>query len=260
MFQSAALALASRGLKVFPLRPRDKRPATVNGLKAATGDSAQIERWWHEQPECNVAIATGAVSGVFVLDVDNGDCRDGEAALSKLEAQHGNLPATVESITGTGGRHLFFKMPDRDLRNSASRLASNLDIRANGGYVVAPPSLHPCGRAYCWSVDSAREFAAAPDWLLDKIAAPSTTTQTTAALPAQTWCDLILEGVDEGRRNESIARLAGHLLRHRVDAAVVLEICIAFSDARFRPPLSGDEILATVDSIAARELRRRGVR
>lgn len=216
-----ALVLASRGLKIFPLKPRDKRPATTNGLKAATGDPVQIERWWRDMPEANIGVATGAPSGVFVLDVDDG----GEPELKKLEAQYGDLPSTVESITGSGGRHLFFRMPpDRDLRNSASKIAASCDIRANGGYVVVPPSVHPTGRRYVWSVDSAGEFAAAPAWLLDRIAAPAHG-KNGVALPPQAWADLIKDGVSEGARNDTVARLAGHLLRHRVDPMVVLEIC-----------------------------------
>ena len=157
-----ALRLAQKGLAVFPCRPRDKRPATPNGLKDATTNPEAISAWWHEDPDFNVAIATGAPSGIFVIDIDGFDA---EAALRHLEAAHDALPASVEVITARG-RHVYFQMPDIDLRNSASKLAPHVDVRGTGGYVLAPPSIHPTGRRYAWSGDSASTFAAAPAWLL----------------------------------------------------------------------------------------------
>ena len=88
----AALAYARKGLQIFPCQPRAKRPATANGLKDATTDPDRIRAWWHHEPAFNVAIATGAVSGVFVVDVDG---LDAEVELRKLEAEHGTLPATM---------------------------------------------------------------------------------------------------------------------------------------------------------------------
>jgi hypothetical protein len=99
----AAVTLAHKGLAVFPCRPQDKRPATANGLKDASKDLDVIRKWWHAQPQANIAIATGAVSNVFVIDVDG---LDAEVELRRLEAKHGNLPATVEVITARG-RHVF---------------------------------------------------------------------------------------------------------------------------------------------------------
>jgi hypothetical protein len=162
-----ALMLAERGLAVFPLKQRDKVPATRHGFKNATTDRATIQAHWEDWPEQNIGIATGELSGVFVLDVDG---EDGEYSLAKLCQKHGPLPATVEAITGKG-RHLYFRWAD-GLGSTAKRLGPGLDTRGNGGYVVAPPSLHPNGRAYRWSVDSSDEFADAPDWLLELLKAP----------------------------------------------------------------------------------------
>src|SRR5262245_48846060 len=142
----AALALAARGMQTFPCIPRGKTPATSHGLLDATVDPAVIERWWAANHEYNVAIATGAPSGVFIVDVDG----DGaEAALRALEIVNGTLPASVEVITNQG-RHIYFKMPpDTQIRNSASKIAPGVDVRATGGYVLAPPSVHPSGKRYC---------------------------------------------------------------------------------------------------------------
>jgi predicted P-loop ATPase len=161
--RDAALQLAKRGIPVFPLKPRDKAPATTHGFKDATTDADQISGWWRRQPDQNVGIATGETSGVWVLDVDGAE---GEATLKRLIDEHGELPKTVESITGKG-RHLFFKLPENAvITSSAAKLGPGLDTRSNGGYVVVPPSVHPSGRRYEWSVDSARDFAEAPEWLV----------------------------------------------------------------------------------------------
>ena len=103
-----ALAFARRGLHVFPCRPRAKEPACAAGCKDATTDPGTIERWWREEPDYNIAIATGAASGVFVVDIDGVDA---ENQLKKLEARHGALPATVEAITPR--RPAFFSVPGR---------------------------------------------------------------------------------------------------------------------------------------------------
>ena len=92
----SALTLAARGFHIFPCRPRDKRPATANGLKDATTDPEIIRAWWRQQPDNNIAIATGPASGIFVVDVDG---LDAEATLRRFEAEYGALPATVEVIT-----------------------------------------------------------------------------------------------------------------------------------------------------------------
>src|SRR6516162_2064880 len=125
----AALGLARRGLHVFPCRPprlgpKDdgKKPATRNGCRDATSDTNIIRAWWTERGDYNVAVATGPASGIMVLDVDPDD--GGETALAELEEKHGALPATVESVTGGGGRHLLFKWPGRDIRNSASQIGA----------------------------------------------------------------------------------------------------------------------------------------
>jgi hypothetical protein len=250
-----ALYLAERGLPVFPCKPRDKVPATVHGLKDATTDLAVIEQWWRQEPEFNIAIATGAVSprSVFVIDVDN---TDAEAELRKLEATHGDLPPTVEAITARG-RHVYFKMPDRPVRNSAGKIAEGIDVRGTGGYVLAPPSMHPSGRRYRWSVDSNDTLAAAPDWLLDKIADPTNGARP-AALPPSHWRGLVLDGLEEGTRDTNLTRLAGYFLRRRLDAVLVLEILRSLNATHCRPPLPDDDVVRIVSSISARDLKQRG--
>ncbi len=245
-----ALTLARKNLAVFPCLPRDKKPATSHGCNDATTDADTIRQWWRDNPQFNIGVATGAASGIFVVDVDG---LDTELEVRRLEAEHGKLPATVEAITGKG-RHLYFRMPEMPLRKSASKIAPGIDIRATGGYVIAPPSIHPSGRAYRWSDDSASAFAAAPDWLLDKISEPSN-----GKLPAQpsAWRALVADGVGEGQRDNAATRLCGYLLRHYVDPLVTLEMLQLWNAARCRPPLPCEDIERIVDSIAGKEIRRR---
>ena len=243
-----ALALAARGFHIFPCRPRDKRPATANGLKDATTDPDIIRAWWRQQPDNNIAIATGPASGVFVVDVDG---LDAEATLRRLEAEHGALPPTVEVITARG-RHIYFKWPQEPVRNSAGKIGPHIDVRGDGGYVLSPPSIHPSGRPYCWSVDSASSIADAPGWLLAKQNG-ATVNQTSSP----EWRALI-EGVGEGARNCSLARLAGHLLCHHINAFVTLGLLQAWNATNCNPPLPTAEVEQIVNSIAGKELRRRG--
>jgi hypothetical protein len=248
-----ALAYASRGMAVFPVVPRDKRPAVHNGVKRATTNADEITGWWRSTPEFNIGLATGPRSGCFVVDVD-GD--DGDASLAELVRQHGALPATAASLTGRGS-HLWFKWPDRNVRISAGKVAPGIDVRGDGGYVLAPPSIHPSGAIYAWSVDAPDTIAPAPQWLLDKITAP--TFSEPAARPAGEWAELIGSGVGEGQRNDTIARLSGYLLRRHVDPLVTLELMLfAFNEARCRPPLEPDEVGPIILSIAKKERGKRG--
>jgi hypothetical protein len=243
-----ALALAGRGFHIFPCRPRDKRPATANGLKDATRDVDIIQAWWRQQPDNNIAIATGAASGIFVLDIDG---LDAEAALRGLEAEHGALPATVEAITARG-RHIYFRWPQEPVRNSAGKIGAHIDVRGDGGYVLCPPSIHPSGRRYCWSVDSANRIADAPGWLLAK--QKGATISTTSSLEWRT----LIEGASEGVRDCSLAKLAGHLLRRHVNPFVTLGLLQSWNATNCAPPLPTADIERIVNSIAGRELRRRG--
>jgi hypothetical protein len=206
-----------------------------------------IRQWWKDEPACNIGVAMGTVSGVFAVDIDD----DGESELRKLEAKLGRLPNTVEVITARG-RHLYFQMPEGPIDNSAGKVAPGIDVRGDGGYVLAPPSVHPSGKLYSWSVDSANAFAAAPNWLLARIAPSASAVPT----PAAEWRDLIVSGADEGTRDSSVTRLAGHLLRRHVDPLVVLELLQIWNSTRCRPPLPVQDVERICNSIAGRELKR----
>jgi hypothetical protein len=175
----AALAYAARPLPVLPCAVRGKAPAIARGVYGATANPETVRRYWRVVDR-NVAIPTGVTSGIWVLDID-GDV--GVASLLSLESAHGKLPETWESVTGTG-KHIWFKYTG-PVGNSASRVGAGIDVRGDGGYVVAPPSVHPSGRAYTWLSPPDLEPAIAPAWLLDlarKRQAPSITERAIASI------------------------------------------------------------------------------
>jgi hypothetical protein len=165
----AALAYAARGWRVFPVE--GKRPLTSHGAHDATTDEATIRAWWRRWPEAGVAVATGAESGLVVLDVDPRS--GGDESLRRLEAERGELPRTPVVLTGgeDGGDHYYLAHPGGTVPNRVGLGGySGLDLKADGGYVVAPPSIHLSGRAYVWEVNAHHDdvpLAPCPQWLLD---------------------------------------------------------------------------------------------
>lgn len=147
------------------------RELVRNGLNDASTNPALITAWWTNAPWANLAVRTGQQSGIWVLDVDVADAKSGDETLAQLVRANGQIPDTVEAITGSGGRHLFFRYPpDRRIGNTTSKLGPGLDIRGSGGYVVVEPSIHITGDAYAWEGSSdpteGVEPADAPAWLL----------------------------------------------------------------------------------------------
>src|SRR5262249_5210065 len=116
-------------------------------------------------PDANVGLVTGSASRLLVLDVD-GD--QGRASLATLEQEHGRLPEGVRVHTPRGGQHLYFKCPQTRVGNSAGKLGPGLDVRGEGGYVVAPPSTNGTGAAYEFTGGSKR-IPPAPGWMVDAL-------------------------------------------------------------------------------------------
>lgn len=236
----AALRYADRGWPVFPCR--DKRPLVAHGLHDATTDEATIRRWWGTWPTGNVAVVTGAGSGLVVLDVD-GD--DGADALQQLEREHGELPDTVEALTGRG-RHVFFKYPGTAVRNSAGRLGVGLDTRSEGGYVIVSPSRHESGRSYEWAADRSPDDvrpAELPGWLLALLTPAASRNGHTAAG----------EKISQGKRNTELTSLAGSMRRRGMGAQEIRAALSVTNQTRCEPPLSERELDQIVQSVARYE-------
>lgn len=159
----AARRYADHGWHIFPCRPGDKIPATAHGCRDATNELGQVDAWWQADPTRNIGLATGAASGVYVIDMDG---TDGIEAFLALADEHGGYPLAPRPLmqqTPSGGMHAFYAAP-AEIRNSAGKLAESVDVRGDGGYVLLPPSVHPNGGRYRWTVTG--EPPAMPGWLL----------------------------------------------------------------------------------------------
>jgi hypothetical protein len=164
---------------VFPVAADCRRPLTPHGCKDASADDAIVRRLWSGREDANIALATGSASGVWVLDVDVKDGKDGRATLAMLQERHGALPQTWVSCTPSGGQHRFFAQPPgRVLTNRVNVVVegcagSGLDVRATGASVALPPSTKG-GASYRWEVKpSGCPLASAPAWLLDVVDPPA---------------------------------------------------------------------------------------
>lgn len=177
-FLDHALAYAARGWYVFPLAERSKVTKIPNphpegdplrkkcrgecgqdghGLYDATTDVGKITTWWARWPNANIGIRTGQPSGIVVVDVDP---PDGETTLELLEQVHTPLPETVRAVTGRDGMHYLFAYDDI-LSGRGAALGVNVDVKAEGGYIVAPPSMGEQGRPYMW-LDAPEDIEPAP--------------------------------------------------------------------------------------------------
>jgi hypothetical protein len=258
---NASLALARQGCPTFPAG-RDKKPLVKGWPQVATTDEGRIEGWYNVPTPPNIGLLTGDKSGLFVLDVDG---PDGFESLAELETRYGATGCGCMARTPSGGLHLYFKMPNFDLRNSARTLAPGLDIRANGGYVLAPPSraLSRDGGLgnYMWLNEGGLlvgEPSEAPGWLLDLLREP--TWETTARPPVlsngKAYGRKALEeecrrlaSAPQGSRNDTLNRASfavfqlvegGEIDRHEAEAAL--------TQAALSTGLAIKEVAATLSS------------
>lgn len=244
----AALEYAKKGWRVFPChiptergcscgRPDcsriGKHPKTRNGFKDATTDVSKIERWFGRRS--NLAIATG--SGLLVLDIDPGS--GGEESLQKLEEEFGALPDTLTCRTGSGGAHYYF-IVDIPVPNSGGKLGEGIDIRGDGGYVIAPPSLHKSGKRYEWTNDTMREC---PQWLLDLCLEDSVENEEVKTP----------DGFVGNGRNNFLTSQAGSMRRRGMSQQAILAALFEENKERCKPPLPSGEVVRIAKSISKYE-------
>ena len=236
-----ALAYAGMGCAVFPLRPRDKRPATENGCKAATTDKQQIESWWDACPDYNIGIATGSISGGLVvidLDVDEDKGISGYESLKDWQRENGELPETWTSITGRGGYHFLYR--DGASNRNRAGLYEGVDIRGEGGYIVAPPSVHPNGRRYEWEQRPGDcEIAQADSRVINFLMGP--VPENGEKQPFQEP-----EAIPEGERTSTMIKLIGSLKAKGLDDEAIRAAVQAENDKKCIPPLTDQELEKTV--------------
>lgn len=198
-----ALRYAVRGWPVFPApvgtKKSHKSAEHSDGRRwGATTDQDEIRRDFTNWRDANVGVVTGNQSRIFVVDLDTAEGRGADAAdgvgnFARLADQHGGIPETVEATTPSGGKHLYFNWPDSlVVRSSASKLLPGVDIRGDGGLVLAPPSVKPGVGVYAWiRSPETTPIADAPEWLLEEIRRISI-----REVPAATRCS---RAYDNGR-------------------------------------------------------------
>ena len=164
----AALGYSQRGFSIIPIKPRDKKPLIPwKPYQNRRATEKEIEAWWDKWPNANVGIVTGVVSGLVVIDLDTQKAKDNLKAL----LPDYDLTSVPRSRTGNGW-HLFFKHPGEPIQHRAGVIAG-LDVRSDGGYVVAPPSVHSSGKVYQWEVPINGELPKLPVELLKLITTPA---------------------------------------------------------------------------------------
>lgn len=235
----SALMYAHLGLSVIPLH--GKRPYFDNWYEVASKDDATIERWWTQNPTDNIGIATGTKSQVFVVDVDprNG----GEESIELLFNRHGKFPRTWEAVTGSGGRHYYFRMPNFAVGNVVG-YHPGLDIKGTGGQVVCPPSIHPdTHKPYEW--DGLNEIteeplSEAPDWLLDSLREKGPKQQH-VAIPLR---------IPKGVQHHTLVSLAGRLRMMGMDETEIYCLLSKVNERRCEVPGPDKNIAAIAKSMS----------
>jgi Bifunctional DNA primase/polymerase, N-terminal/AAA domain/Primase C terminal 1 (PriCT-1) len=228
-----AISYAEKGFQVFPCRPKSKKPATPNGFKDATMDEQTILGWWEQNPQYNIAVATGKASGFVVLDVD------GDAGEQTIRERGLHIPATVLVRTGNGWHHWFAYPEGEGLRNSVGILGKGLDIRGDGGFVVVPPSVHPDGEAYEWGVSlEAATLAECPDWLTERRSGPYNRPKVD-----------VRAMIEEGSRNSELYRVGCLLRRTYEDYEDILTGLTMHNERRCNPPLPTNEVERIAGSV-----------
>jgi len=256
MSVEAAMKLAARGLSVFPVDPITKAPRTPHGCRDATRDERRILSMWRACPSAGIGVATGKPSGVVVIDIDPSS--GGEEGFSELAGKIGAPGVTVRVTTPRGGWHAWYRAPSVPVPCSAGKLAPGVDVRGDGGYVVAPPTTRPDGSGWRWA--GHRPLAELqPEWLaaITAMTAVAASGEPPAAKPAGTWTAMLAGGIAQGRRNADLASIFGHLLARNLDVHLAAHLLHLVNANSCRPPLDAAEVERIIASIAGREVRRR---
>lgn len=205
---------------------------------------ADVRVWWMRWPTANIGMATGILSGVLVLDADGGEAR-------KTCLTRGGLDATPTVWTGkVGGAHFHLEYPGGDVRNFARKLPGT-DMRAQGGYVLLPPSVHASGNVYRWA-DHTRELppAPVPDWLAELIQEPASGDYEGSGEHGDPldYDEILEHGFDEGRRDDGLFRFACRLRHDNIDQAYAEEL-IRVAASACRPAFDAAEAVKKIRNV-----------
>jgi len=233
----AALEYADSGWSVIPIGKDKKTLIKWESYQHTRATKEEIKAWFTRYPDANVGIVTGAISGIVVIDIDTPE---------KIDYP---LPLTVVSQTASGGRHIFCKHPGQEVKNRV-RIVPNVDIRADGGYVVVPPSLLASGNQYVWSIPPGDvELAELPQWVFE----------TDKDTKHTDWRAITENEISDGSRNQTTARVVGKMLGILPEDTWKMAWLAMkqLNQENSVPPLPEKELKTVFNSIANRELKKR---
>lgn len=233
---SEQLALAEAGYKVFPIVANAKRPITAHGLKDATTDAEQIERWTQQYPGCNWGLRC---DGMVILDIDGAS----NEWFANLGERAIDLAVAPISLTPNGGKHFLFKSPDANYSNTQGTIAPKVDTRANekGYIVVAPSSID--GKRYQWATEldcGPDELPTPPQWLIESL----------TKKPTPAWKTSTPGKITEGQRNAVLFRFGCALRRPGASVDEIAAALHVANQQRCNPPLEPREVDRIAQSAA----------
>jgi hypothetical protein len=243
-FLEAALRYARLGYSVFPCVAGTKEPITEHGFLDATSNAELIKGWWAQHPTANIGIAT---EGLLIIDIDG----EGNSWLTS-NPEYLELSPGPMAITPHGGRHVFFRQPiNKAWRCTESRLAAHVDTRADGGYIVVPPSIVD-GKRYQWAPDRELEnppegLPEPPAWLAEELGRCAAGASLCTAVASNSAAANL---IPMGHRNGTLARLAGAMRRVGMSALEIMAALQQVNHDRCNPPLAAREVERIAASIA----------
>jgi len=219
-----------------------KHPRTPHGVNDGSIEPNTIKEWWVKWPDANIGIVTGKMSGLVVVDIDpkHGGLQTYDDLIDGYEKIN-----TLQVITGSGGRHVYFKYPDDRKIGCPVGVLPGIDIRGDGGYVVAPLSKHTSGGQYLWEESSKPtqlDVATMPQWMLDALSPTGKENKSKKAAP-------LPDSIPEGERRKHILSLAGSMRRRGCTEVEILPAIKASNKARCKPLLTDQELEEIVRSV-----------
>jgi len=222
-----------------------KHPRVKHGLNDATTEIKKIQAWWKKWPNANIGLITGQSSGKIVIDIDpkNG----GFESLQSMKEQYGSLFGTSVK-SGGQGLHFYFDNPSANNVSNKVNVLPGVDVRGNGGYIIAPPSKHMSGHFYEW-LEEAIDSNPIPDWLLNLIV------HIPHKSPAKTENS---DHIGPGSRNMFLASIAGTLKKYGLNYNSALEFLNSINHEICMPALNSEEVSSIALSISHYECRNEG--
>ena len=246
---SAVQGLASFDWPVFPVNPDTKAPLITGWQNRATSDRSGVVELFKDYPSAAIGLVTGQKSGLVVIDIDE---RENFSGLQNFRNAGYELLPTVSASTPRKGTHLYFKAPSFEVPCSVSKIAEGIDVKADGGYVIAPPSVTKWGQ-YRWTCKY-RVFQEGPLPLPEKFYMPIEKKRpfNETGCSQKPLSSRLLDSIPEGSRNDEITKRCG-LLLSRYPANDVLKMLDLINEKCCQPPLDEREVSGIFASISKRE-------